>query len=335
MMRSKILKKLKLNEYNRNILIKKFSTCTTSNNHSSSLAPITLLHPISFKESKINRNAVILENEHYDSKIIFPDLKFDLKLNLANKDYTIKNMLDDSRKQFQKELVMSVSFWDGEGNQIANSTATAMLTRLTEFKICLDGGDRIYNCVNPFYLGNNKLDKELSNHIDLDQVEKLIFEKNLSINEAIKISNKNIENIFSQNSRTVAKVRYSSILKDYINNKYTVLSQFHQSLQENREKRIQKFLNFFFYMCFTQTVALNLCTFVFFNWDFMEPITTCITYLNIIFGYYFWASTSTDYELESMIYWLRTRKGIRNNWEYMLEERDQIKEILKDDEIQH
>jgi hypothetical protein len=333
MMRSKILKKLKISENNNNPLTKKFSTSVPTNNHCSSLAPITLLHPISFKESKINRNAVILENEHYDSKIIFPDLKFDLKLNSGNKEYTIKQMLDDSRKQFQKELVMSVSFWDGEGNQIANSTATAMLARLPEFKICLDGGDRIYNCVNPYYLGNFKLDKEISNHIDLDQVEKLIFEKNLSLNEAIKLANKNFE--ITPNTRKVHKIRYSSILKDYLNNKYTVLSQLHKSLQENREKRIQKFLNFFFYMCLTQTVGLNLCTFVFFNWDFMEPITTCITYLNVIFGYYFWASTSTDYEMESMVYWLRNRRGIRNYWEYMLEERDQIKEILKDDEIQH
>jgi hypothetical protein len=333
MMRSKILKKLKIPENNKNLFTKKFSTSVPTNNHCSSLAPITLLHPISFKESKINRNAVILENEHYDSKIIFPDLKFDLKLNSGNKEYTIKQMLDDSRKQFQKELVMSVSFWDGEGNQIANSTATAMLARLPEFKICLDGGDRIYNCVNPYYLGNVKLDKEISNNIDLDQVEKLIFEKNLSLNEAIKLANKNFE--ITHDTRKVPKVRFSSILKDYLNNKYTVLSQLHKSLQENREKRIQKFLNFFFYMCLTQTVALNLCTFVFFNWDFMEPITTCITYLNVIFGYYFWASTSTDYEMESMVYWLRNRRGIRNYWEYMLEERDQIKEILKDDEIQH
>ena len=37
----------------------------------------------------------------------------------------------------------------------------------------------------------------------------------------------------------------------------------------------------------------------------MEPITTCITYLNILCGYYYWAMTETDYEIEAMIYWIK------------------------------
>ena len=183
MMRNKLLNKFNFSSFKNSFLNKNFSSITSTLSH------IENLHPISFKESKINRNAVIIENEHYYSKIIFPDYKFDLDLNIGNKDYTIKSMLEDSKKTFGKELVLSISFWDEEGNLIANSTQTSMLIRLPIFKICFDGGDRLYNCVNPYYLGNNKLDQEVvqsSKVIDLENVEKLLFKENLSIKSSIQ-----------------------------------------------------------------------------------------------------------------------------------------------------
>ncbi len=307
------------------------------NENSISNTPLDpLLTPVDFSHSKINKNAFIIENSHYYTKIIFPEYKFSLVLDLSKEDYTIKNMLEDSRKIYNKDLVLSLSFFDTEGDLIANSVQVKMLTRLPSFKICIDNGDRVLNCLNPFWSGNESVDSTVKDSEitskNLDLIEKLMFEKNLSfkVAQSLVIHNqisKNENNkIYPPNSPT-----YRSILNEYVNTKYLNLKNFTQSLSSRREQRLQKFLNFFYYMCLSQTLALNMCTFVFFSWDFMEPVTQCITYLNLIIGYYFWASTNVDYEMESMLNWARTRKYLTKPemWRDLLEEKEEIKKLLK------
>ena len=269
----------------------------------------------------------MLQNENYESRIIFPDYKSNLDLNIGNKDYTIRNMIDDSRKKLEKEFILSIAFLDEEGNLIANSVQASMLARLSMFQININGGERIYNCVNPSYLGNNQYERGVmgvSKDSDLDELERLVFQENMSFRSAMKVLK------ISKNYRY--NINYSSIFKDYLNSKYSVLNEFYESKALMRERRIQKFLNFFFYVCLTQTVGLNLCTFVFFNWDFMEPITQCITYLNIISGYYYWAWTDSDYEIESMISWLRSRQFITasSDSKQLFKEREEIRRLLEE-----
>ena len=66
--------------------------------------------------------------------------------------------------------------------------------------------------------------------------------------------------------------------------------------------------NFYFYLTLIQTIVLNSCVFIFFSWDIMEPITQCITYMNAIAGYYYWClSNGGDYEISSIINFLKNR----------------------------
>jgi hypothetical protein len=244
-------------------------------------------------------------------------------------------MIEDSRKKYEKEYVLIVSFLDEDGTPIANSTQASLLTRLSNFQISINGGERIYNCINTRFIGNTKLEKPIVTQrdpINLKKVEKLIFRENLSFTAALALTN-------SKNSQITHKknIKYSTILKDYVSSKYSMLEEFHTSIKERREKRIQKFLNLFFYACLAQSVTLNLCTFVFFSWDFMEPITQCITYLNIIVGYYYWAITSGDYEIESMVYWIRARKFLFKPalTDCMMQEKEEIENLLKEDQSIH
>ena len=272
---------------------------------------------------------MIINTQHYQSKIIFPDYKFDLNLNIADKNYTIKNLLDDSRKGYERDNILNIAFLDEEGNQIGNTTKASMLLRLDKFIISVNWGERIYNCLNPHFMGNNRLDKEVMSSegcIDQEKLNRLIFENNLPFSAALKFSTVDVKG-------DKQKIKFSSILEDYIKNKYSVVSQFCQSVEEKRERRIQKMINTFFYASLIQVTTLNLCTFVFFSWDFMEPITLCISYLNIIFGYYYWALTQTDYEVEAIVYWMRNIRPIfkPSVINLMLQEKEEISSILKED----
>jgi len=279
---------------------------------------------------KINKNAVIIEDENYNGKIIFPDYKFDLNLNTGDVNYTIKKMIEDSRKKYEKEFVLTLTFLDEDGTPIANSTDVSMLTRMSNFQISINGGDRIYNCVNTRYLGSLKLSKPvltIKDNLNLNKIEKLMFQDHISFTAAVSLTSKRRNN----------NIKYSTILNDYLESKYSNLREFHSSISSRREFRIQKILNLFFYLCLSQTIALNLCTFVFFSWDFMEPITQCITFINIICGYYYWALTKGDYEIESMIQWIKSRSFLLLPalTHSMLKEIEEVKTLLKDDDARH
>jgi hypothetical protein len=244
-------------------------------------------------------------------------------------------MIDDSRKKFEKENVLSISFLEEDGTLIANSIQSCMLSRLSSFQISLNGGDRIYNCLNTRYLGDLKLEKEVvtpHKKIDFEKIEKLMFKDLLSFQTCL-----NLEKSWKKSNTSgeiISNITYSTILKDYLNVKFSPLKDFHHDQIHKRERHIQKLLNAFFSCCLLQTITLNLCTFVFFSWDFMEPITQCITFLNIIVGYYYWAITNNDYEIESMLLWMRSRRLLFQPAlsDYMMKEMEQIEKMLKDSE---
>ena len=75
-----------------------------------------------------------------------------------------------------------------------------------------------------------------------------------------------------------------------------------------KDKRVWKFLNFYFYLTLIQTTVLNSWVFIFFSWDIMEPIIQCFTYMNAIAGYYYWClSNGGDYEISSIINFLKNK----------------------------
>jgi hypothetical protein len=307
----------------------KISDNLKQTNIKSQLSPV--LSPVEFLQSQINKNALLIQTSNYTPRIIFPEYKFSLNLDISKEDYTIKNMLDDTRKIYNQEFVLSLSFFDEEGEFIANSVQVKMLTKLPSFKICVDGGDKIFNCLNQTWIGQKSVDFTIHEsqltEKNLELIEKLMFENNFSFKVAqnIVLQNNNFSSKISKRQPT-----FREIINDYLENKYINLKKYTESLAQRREQRIQKGLNFFFYMCFAQVATLNLCTFVFFSWDFMEPVTQCITYLNIIFGYYFWAITNEDYEMESMIEWMRSRKFLTKPalWRQLLIEKEDIEKLL-------
>jgi hypothetical protein len=287
-----------------------------------------LFTPLNFKDSHINKNAIIIENSKCSSKIIFPDYKFIMDLKVEKPNYTIKNLIDDTRKSFEKELILSMSFRDADGILISNNTEANILTRLDMFKIDFNNGERFYNCINPKFLGNTQIDKEVG-HIEeatLQKATKLSMAFHISINKILAF--KRVKKV--QHSQP--QFTYEDMLRDLLVHKYTVHSQVMEESNKAKERQVGKILNIFFYTSAAQIALLNLCTFVFFNWDIMEPITTCITYLNLIAGYYFWAITNTDYEMDSMVRWLK-QKGVFYRTLPILDEKEEIKRILDEKRI--
>jgi hypothetical protein len=190
------------------------------------------------------------------------------------------------------------------------------------FKIDINNGERMYNCINPKFLGNNKLDEPVQ-AMDmqvLNKAEKLSVQYDISINKILGFRNRS------------KSLTYEDLLRDLLEHKYTIHSNMMENYNQVKERQVGKILNIFFYVSAAQVTLLNLCTFVFFNWDVMEPITTCITYLNLIAGYYFWAVTNTDYEMESMVKWLKSKGRFYRRFP-VLDERDEIKRILDEKRI--
>ena len=106
-----------------------------------------------------------------------------------------------------------------------------------------------------------------------------------------------------------------------------------KNLLSNKEKRTSKLLNLFFYISTAQVVTLNLLTFVFLNWDIMEPITQCLTFANIILGYYFWALTKTSLDPPSISAYFTSKKNLfrRKYLKELSEERGSIERLINND----
>jgi hypothetical protein len=221
---------------------------------------------------------------------------------------------------FEREYVLTLVFRDSENNVIATNTNAGMLARLDEFKIDINHGERVYTCVNSKYLANNNIDTCIEHDKSFVATAISLSTKyGIALNRIMRFKKSNDDHL-----------TYRNILDNYLRHKYTAHFQYHQTLENAKEKRISKMLNYFFYAALVQVTMLNLCTFVFFNWDIMEPITTCITYSNVIAGYYFWAFTHTDYEIHSIYSWIKKHRLFQHKtYCQIIEEREEVKNILE------
>jgi len=219
-------------------------------------------------------------------------------------------MIDDTRKAFEKERVISLKLVDDEGIDIANITETSILARLEHFFISINNGERIYKCNNLKYLGDRYLGRTSGIYTDFSfsELQDFFQNKNLSVTDSIIALNMKTE-LFGKESINKYVSKFNSklyiIFEAFINRKYRTLEDYISFHSINKEIRITKYVNLFFYLTLTQVVTLNLCTFVFFSWDIMEPMITCLTWLNLIIGYNFWALTECEYEIESMTNFFR------------------------------
>ena len=202
-----------------------------------------------------------------------------------------------------------MTFLDEEGMEISQSCDSRLLVRLNSFQISLNGGEKYYKCFNINYLANDNLQEKpiIDENRNWHEIEKLMRKNRLSLREAMlfsEIQRTNRDEIPKANSYSFS---YESLVNKFLCDKYSVLKEFVMTIEMNRKIRINKYLNLFFYLSLSQNVFLNLCTFVFFSWDVMEPITTCISYANIVIGLLYWSFTSCDYQMDEMIHWMQSK----------------------------
>jgi hypothetical protein len=249
-------------------------------------------------------------------------MKNSINLQLHDENLTVSQLIEKSQKKLEKESILTHSYLDYDGVEISGATRASMLFRLDKFKISLNRGEKVYTCYNFNYLANQRLNQspeaipnEFYEKVERDiRFNKIPFHLSYIVNRnsnAFKnffnkgnaIVNNNINNNNKNNYLT-----FKEIFDNILNNKYFPLQTFHLKNEVEKDRRVWKALNLFFYLTVTQTVVMNLCVFVFFNWDIMEPITQCFTYLNLICGYYYWAySNGGDYEMSSMVAWMKSR----------------------------
>lgn len=295
---------------------KKFSSnLAVSLNHSIGKNRMTL-----DKLSELNNYSVLIENTDKAFKIIFPDKKFSIEISPENSSQTIGDLINNHKSHSEIDGVFGFSFLDLDGNLIANSSNAILLTRLQGFIISIDNGEKNYHCINANYLGNKSIDVPIDIKVnDSKNLDKLVIENNFSFKDAL-----------SREITLGSTLTIRDLLNNIYSQKYAILNEVETELGINKEKRYSKALNTFFYLAAFQVVTLNLCTFVFLNWDIMEPITQCLTFANIIFGYYFWALTKCDYDPQGFnnVFRFKSFTLRRKYFKELYNERNMIKNIL-------
>jgi len=260
-------------------------------------------------------------------------MKNNINLNFHDENLTISQLIEKSQKTLEKESILTHSYLDCDGIEISGSIKASMLFRLDKFKISLNRGEKVYTCYNFNYLANQKLNQstQIIPNEFFEKIEKSMHKNKIPflisyiINKNSFTNNKSSKNFSSNNNLT-----YRDIFNNILNYKYFPLQSFRLNNEVEKDRRVWKALNLFFYMTLSQTVLLNLCVFVFFNWDIMEPITQCITYLNIICGYYYWAySNGGDYEISSMTNWLKSRNILYKSLHEAYEEKEEIDQFIE------
>lgn len=301
----------------RKVLLKKFSSVSTASIRSNDIHFCKEIEVLS-------KFAIIIELRNSKPQIIFPDKKVSLLFDLSNPNQTVQDLINDYRKRSEKDNILGCMFTDIEGVPIANQTKAALLTRLPSFKIMIDNGEKIYDCINANYLGNSSLDTTISHShipVDIKWLNQKTIESNLTFREAIRRSSVKNEK----------QMTFRDILQSIYDNKYLQLNEIEGSILTNKNTRASKIINLFYYITLTQVVALNLFTFVFLNWDIMEPITQCLTFANIIVGYYFWAFTQTSLDPPSFLSYFTSKSRLHRKriFKELSVEREQIKELLE------
>lgn len=301
----------------RKVLFKRFSSVSTASLRSTELG-------FQKEIEVLSRYAIIIELSESKPQIIFPDKKVSVIFDLSNPNMTVQDLINDYRKRSEKDNILGCMFTDTEGIPIANHSKAALLARLPSFKIMIDNGEKIYDCINANYLGNTNLDTAVSHYhvkTDIKKLNQLTIENNLTFQDALK---RNI----NQNEN---QLTYRHILQSIYDNKYMQLNEIEGSILTDKKTRASKILNLFYYITLTQVVTLNLFTFVFLNWDIMEPIKQCLTFANLIVGYYFWAFTQTSLDPPSFLSYFTSKSRLHRKrvLKQLSIEREQIKELLE------
>jgi hypothetical protein len=242
---------------------------------------------------------------------------------------TISELIEISKKNLDKDGILTIMFLDMEGLQISDSVKASMLYRLDKFKISINRGEKVYNCFNFNFLANKKLDLNIE-ILSNDFYEKI--EKDMNKNE-LPFNISYIMNKFARKDHLheEEKLTFKNLFENILNDKYFPLNKIHQRQMVEKDRHLWKFLNFYFYLTLLQTVVLNSCVFIFFSWDIMEPITQCITYLNLIAGYYYWCITNGgDYEISSITKFIKDRSLFSKNINKALLEKQEIENFLKE-----
>lgn len=266
--------------------------------------------------SIVNKFAVLKENKDFSKRIVFSDLKFSLEI---SENQTLSDLASSHRKKSELDGILTMTFLDEDDIPIASNTKSTMLLRLPSFKISMDS-DRLYHCYNLNYMGNRSLDVQIKRPHEKPGLDRLVIEEDLSYRDA-----------FDLQHRQEPGLTFRDLLNEILYSKYHSINELESQAARTRENRLNRLLNFFFYMTFVQVLSLNLCTFVFFNWDIMEPITACLTFSNLICGYYFWVFTKCDYDPESILNYLRERTNVRRRvYRELIDERREIDELLNE-----
>ena len=259
-------------------------------------------------------------------------MKNSINLNFHEENLTISQLIEKSQKSLEKEAILTHAFLDSDGIEISGSTKASMLFRLDKFKISINRGEKVYTCYNFNYLANQRLNQNtdvISNEF-YQKIEKVMLDNKLPFHISHIITKNSVLNKNFAKVTNATNFTFGNIFDNILNYKYFPLQTFQLKNELDKDRRVYKMLNLFFYMTLSQTILLNLCVFVFFNWDIMEPITQCITYLNIIFGYYYWAySNGGDYEISSITAWLKARTLFFRSLHQGLAEKTEIEEFLE------
>jgi len=259
-------------------------------------------------------------------------MKNSVNLNIHDEKLTIAQLIELSQKPLEKESILTHSYLDNEGIEISGLTKASMLFRLEKFKISFNRGEKVYTCFNYNYLANQKLKQstELFPVQLYEQVEKDMKIHNLPFHISHIINKNSHKNKNFTQTNSMINFTFHDLFNNILNNKYYPLQTFHRKNEIDKDRRVWKALNLFFYLTLSQTILVNLCVFVFFNWDIMEPITQCMTYLNIICGYYYWAySNGGDYEIASMASWLKSRNIFFKRLHQAFKEKSELEEFLE------
>jgi len=89
-------------------------------------------------------------------------------------------MIDDHRKKFEKERVMTLKLLDEEGIDISNCTETTILSKLDHFYVSINQGEKIYKCINLTYLGNKNLGRTSEADFSFNELQNAYQNKCLS-----------------------------------------------------------------------------------------------------------------------------------------------------------
>jgi hypothetical protein len=152
---------------------------------------------------------------------------------------------------------------------------------------------------------------------------KINFDNGEKIYTVVNASNSYIEN---NNQQLVSNIA------DYIlNHKFIYINEMNSTIMTKRSNNFSKYLSMLFKMTLLQVLTLNACTFVFFNWDIMEPITQCLTFANLIFAYYFWTFTKNESKPESVYQFYMSKNQLLKKKQYasLLDEKGLLEELSK------